>query len=113
MTCAGEKLKINLTALVDDSCVTGLNTGDDKIEDILILHIENGKDHFISVSGNYIVTCFGVPLDTLVRLSAPVRSLGNVIEVDSDAPASLSVPKELWRLLDFIYKNGLTKVNGF
>ena len=40
-----------------------LNTGADKIEDILIVHLENGKDYFVSLQGHYLATCFAYPLE--------------------------------------------------
>ena len=46
-----------------------------KLEDILVLHLEGGKDFFISVSGNYIVSSFGQSLDRLVQLHVPIREV--------------------------------------
>ena len=39
---------MELTLLVDMDTAPGLNTGQDKLEDILVLHLEGGKDFFIS-----------------------------------------------------------------
>jgi phosphatidylinositol-bisphosphatase len=38
------------------------------LEDILVLHLENGKDFFLSVQGQYLPTSFGCLLDHLVRI---------------------------------------------
>jgi phosphatidylinositol-bisphosphatase len=92
--------------LVDNSTVTDLNSGEDKIEDIIILHLEHGKDYFISLSGRYVPTCFGTNLETLTKLGGPVRAKKNVEE-----SGQLSVPKELWRMVDFIYSQGLKTVS--
>lgn len=39
---------IVLTVSVDCDTASSLNTGQDTIEDILVLHLEGGKDFFIS-----------------------------------------------------------------
>ena len=46
-----------------------------KLEDILVLHLEGGKDFFISVSGNYILSSFGQSLERLVQLHVPIREV--------------------------------------
>ena len=74
----GESIELNFTIMVDRSTVTSLNMGHDRIDDIIILHLENGKDMFVSISGAYQVTCFGVSLTLLARLSQPIRSIQGV-----------------------------------
>ncbi|KAF9351436.1 hypothetical protein BGX26_010562 [Mortierella sp. AD094] len=196
MIMPGESAKIHLTVMVDNESAPLLNTGKEKMDDILILHLEHGKDYFISVSGSYIRTCFGNSLEWLSRLDRPIRlwnpedsddeeeddaatlydrfsalgtksSMGsirdnansgreaaagdiskqvrNVKSVDSlpdrdlvdrkmssaslakaniatekPAPAKkqkavrqLSLPKDLWRIVDFIYKHGFSVDNLF
>lgn len=106
----GEKLKISFTVLIDHTLAPKLNTGEEKLEDILILHLENGKDYFISVNGQYIPTCFGVSLDMLSRLNKSVReSQSDLLALSKGihGPPLLSVPKELWRMVDYIYHFGL------
>ena len=46
-----------------------------RLEDILVLHLEGGKDFFISVSGNYIQSSFGQSLEKLVQLHVPIREV--------------------------------------
>lgn len=55
--------------------VTLLNSGEDSIEDILVLHLDRGKDYFITISGNYLPSCFGTSLDTLCRMKKPIREI--------------------------------------
>ncbi|KAG0243878.1 hypothetical protein BGW41_001067 [Actinomortierella wolfii] len=69
----GEKTAIHITVMVDNISAPMLNRGREKLDDILILHMEHGKDYFISVSGNYVRTCFGNSLDWLSRLDRPIR----------------------------------------
>lgn len=40
--------------------------------DILILDVENGPDIFLTVTGEYKPSCFGVPVDALCRTDRPM-----------------------------------------
>lgn len=59
----GQKCDIKLEICVDKRSAWKLNSGDDKLYDILVLHLINGKDIFITVTGKYIlkVTTFLCP----------------------------------------------------
>ncbi|KAF9978939.1 hypothetical protein BGZ65_006794 [Modicella reniformis] len=59
--------------MVNNESAPMLNTGKEMMDDILILHLEHGKDYFISVTGSYIRTCFGNSLEWLSRLDRPIR----------------------------------------
>jgi phosphatidylinositol-bisphosphatase len=48
---AGEKCDIKLEVFVDKKSACKLNSGEDKLYDILVLHLEGGKDIFITVTG--------------------------------------------------------------
>lgn len=43
--------------------------------DILVLHVENGRDIFITILGEYRPSCFGFSVETLARLPLPVYEL--------------------------------------
>ena len=105
----GSTQEIMLTVVVGADTAPALNTGEEILEDILILHLENGRDHFISISGNYLASCFGNNLEHLVTIPGPLRS----ILPQSESAAKLKVPKELWRLVDFLYQHGLLEVGLF
>ncbi|KAF9432576.1 hypothetical protein BGZ76_010600 [Entomortierella beljakovae] len=193
MIMPGDSAKIHLTVMVDNESAPMLNTGKEKLDDILILHLEHGKDYFISVSGSYIRTCFGNSLEWLAKLDRPIRlwnpedsddeddddietlydpysglgaksSMGSIrdsvnagreaagdilkrvksvksadslasdreplerkgsvakagipneklVAVKKHKPArQLSLPKDLWRIVDFIYKHGFSVDNLF
>lgn len=49
----GEKCDIKLEIYVDKKSACKLNSGEDKLYDILVLHLEGGKDIFITVTGTY------------------------------------------------------------
>ncbi|KAG8144500.1 hypothetical protein E2320_013004 [Naja naja] len=58
-----------------EDAVTLLNSGEDKIEEILVLHLDRGKDYFLTISGNYLVSCFGTSLEALCRMRQPIREV--------------------------------------
>jgi hypothetical protein len=47
----GEKCDIKLEVFVDKKSAFKLNSGEDQLYDILVLHLEGGKDIFITVTG--------------------------------------------------------------
>ena len=44
----GDSCEISLEVFVDKDTAFKLNSGEEKIEDILVLHLHGGKDFFIS-----------------------------------------------------------------
>lgn len=121
----GESLDISLTVHIDDVTAPKFNADEETMDDILILHLDKGKDYFISVSGNYLKSCFGNTLSRLVRFPLPIRESSASRDGDESdekradttttttSGATLSTPKELWRILDYIYKHGMDKVDLF
>uniref|UniRef100_A0A673L424 phosphoinositide 5-phosphatase n=1 Tax=Sinocyclocheilus rhinocerous TaxID=307959 RepID=A0A673L424_9TELE len=111
-----EAMEIFLEVYVSKDSVTLLNSGEDKIEDILVLHLDRGKDYFITVAGKYLPSCFGTSLETLCRMKKPIREIPitRLIDLDhvtlktevmaaenSDKP--LKIPKEVWLLVNHLY----------
>ncbi|XP_056327789.1 inositol polyphosphate 5-phosphatase OCRL isoform X2 [Danio aesculapii] len=111
-----EKIEIFLEVYVSKDSVTLLNSGEDNIEDILVLHLDRGKDYFITVSGNYLPCCFGTSLETLCRMKKPIREIPITKLIDlekarmtflldgagtEDKP--LKIPKEVWLLVNHLY----------
>ena len=121
---------------MDQYSAPALNVGDDIIEDILILHTENGRDHFISISGTWKPSIFGCNLISLLHINGQgIRNIGvkrlrdihfgtfdtsemvNVQptnldlvdwqEVGGKQSGRLSIPHELWRIVDFIFRYGM------
>uniref|UniRef100_A0A7N6AF53 phosphoinositide 5-phosphatase n=1 Tax=Anabas testudineus TaxID=64144 RepID=A0A7N6AF53_ANATE len=70
-----ETLEIFLEVYVSKDSVTLLNSGEDCIEDILVLHLDRGKDYFITITGNYLPSCFGTSLEALCRMKKPIREI--------------------------------------
>lgn len=46
---SGSTKQVRLTVYVDKESARAMNSGDEKIEDILVLHLEGGKDFFVSL----------------------------------------------------------------
>ncbi|KAL7033635.1 hypothetical protein ACKWTF_007654 [Chironomus riparius] len=83
--------------------------------DILVLHIENGRDIFITIFGEYQPSVFGLRLDTLMKLNKPVLeySLKELNEIECDVNNlipfynSAKGPREIYLMIDYLYRNGL------
>lgn len=113
----GESCLIQLDLCIDKATAPAMNLGIKKIEDILVLHLKGGKDFFITVSGSYVLSCFGSSIEVLVRMFSPIREVdtAELIQIEKATYGSssenkerpLDVPKELWRLIDHLFTNGL------
>lgn len=68
-------MEISLDIYVSKDSVTLLNSGQDMIEDILVLHLDRGKDYFLTISGSYLVSSFGTSLEALCRMKRPIREI--------------------------------------
>ncbi|XP_067313632.1 inositol polyphosphate 5-phosphatase OCRL isoform X2 [Pseudorasbora parva] len=111
-----ETMEIFLEVYVSKDSVTLLNSGEDKIEDILVLHLDRGKDYFITVSGNYLPCCFGTSLETLCRMKKPIREIPitklidleksriySLLDSSGTEDKPLKIPKEVWLLVNHLY----------
>ncbi|KAK7080496.1 hypothetical protein SK128_017628 [Halocaridina rubra] len=110
----GEKCDINLEVLVDKRTAAHLNSGHDKLYDILVLHLDGGKDIFITITGDYERSCFGSSINALVHMNKPFREvpIARLIDLESSQPKELSdlpyaIPKELWYLVDHLHSHAL------
>uniref|UniRef100_A0A8C2HUE0 phosphoinositide 5-phosphatase n=1 Tax=Cyprinus carpio TaxID=7962 RepID=A0A8C2HUE0_CYPCA len=111
----GTSVDIDLEVFVNRSTAPELNSGQQQLEDILVLHLERGKDYFISVTGNYLPSCFGsslstlcllreriqdMPLETIRELS--MKSNSQVSNPETDKPQD--IPKEIWMMVDHLFR---------
>ncbi|KAL0281009.1 UNVERIFIED_CONTAM: hypothetical protein PYX00_002139 [Menopon gallinae] len=110
----GQKCDVKLEIYVDKKSAYKLNSGEDKLYDILVLHLEGGKDIFITVTGTYERSCFGSSIEALVRISVPIREIpiGKLMELENTKNATggqdpYPIPKEIWFLIDHLYRHGL------
>ncbi|XP_050533288.1 inositol polyphosphate 5-phosphatase OCRL isoform X2 [Daktulosphaira vitifoliae] len=115
----GEKCDVSLEVLVDKRSAYKMNSGQDQLYDILVLHLEGGKDIFITVTGSYERSCFGCSLETLCYLKVPIREIppGKLVELENNksnlALDPYPVPKEIWYLVDHLYRHGLKQQHLF
>ena len=79
---------MSLEIYVDKKTAHALNSGQDKLYDILVLHLMGGKDIFITVTGTYVKSCFGASIGALDNLTLPIRDLsaGLVAALESSNP---------------------------
>lgn len=68
-------MDVELEVFVNRSTAPKLNSGVEEIEDILVLHLERGKDYFIPVTGNYLSSCYGTSILSLCNLKEPVQEM--------------------------------------
>jgi len=94
---------VTLTVHVNEKNVKEVMEADNKLEDILIFSIVRGSDTFVTVTGNYLPSSFGNRIETLVQYSRPIRFADQ-----QPTNKVLCLPKELWRMVDYIYKHGMT-----
>uniref|UniRef100_A0A803VBI1 phosphoinositide 5-phosphatase n=1 Tax=Ficedula albicollis TaxID=59894 RepID=A0A803VBI1_FICAL len=122
-----ESTEISLDVYVSKDSVTLLNSGEDRIEDILVLHLHRGKDYFLTISGSYLPSCFGTSLEALCRMKRPIREVPvtklidlekSILQVGSPdseeaTEVPLQVPKEIWLLVDHLFKHALHQEDLF
>uniref|UniRef100_A0A2K6SLH1 phosphoinositide 5-phosphatase n=1 Tax=Saimiri boliviensis boliviensis TaxID=39432 RepID=A0A2K6SLH1_SAIBB len=118
-------VEIELELFVNKTTATKLNSGEDKIEDILVLHLDRGKDYFLPVSGNYLPSCFGSPIHTLCYMREPILDLPletiselTLMPIQTESNGSqlerpLEIPKELWMMVDYLYRNAVQQEDLF
>ncbi|XP_028325704.1 type II inositol 1,4,5-trisphosphate 5-phosphatase isoform X2 [Gouania willdenowi] len=119
----GATVDIDLEVFVNRSTAPGLNSGKEQIEDILVLHLERGKDYFISVTGNYLPSCYGTSIRSLCQLREPIQDMPQTVllvlaELSENGDASddekaLDIPKELWMMVDHLFRNAVQQEDIF
>jgi hypothetical protein len=110
----GETVNATLGVCIDKvSQARALNEGREKLEDVVVLRVEQGRDHFLPVRAIWSPTCIGRSIDELLRVPdggvrAFVKSLPRERPGASPGviPSSLAVhrsaPKELFKLVDAV-----------
>ncbi|KAF8152980.1 DNase I-like protein [Crassisporium funariophilum] len=96
-----EVTEILIRAYVDNPTALLLNQGPKDLSGTLILHTVLGKDHFISVSGEYQYTCFANKLTRLTRLRGPIRSMDSPNDLLPENH-SINAPREIMRLVNWM-----------
>ncbi|KAF2811095.1 DNase I-like protein [Mytilinidion resinicola] len=92
------KLKVELIELVRE-----LNEGVATLDDVLVLRVENGRDHFLPVRGRWLSSSFGRSIDKLIRIpEGGIRKLQRQKPSATDQAVKWSAPRELFRLTESI-----------
>eukprot|EP01028_Stygiella_incarcerata_P008489 TRINITY_DN3701_c0_g1_i2.p1 TRINITY_DN3701_c0_g1~~TRINITY_DN3701_c0_g1_i2.p1 ORF type:complete len:754 (+),score=198.34 TRINITY_DN3701_c0_g1_i2:598-2859(+) len=117
MILPGESLEVRVILKVTRDEAAILNHENTSLDDILILHLKNGRDHFVSVQGNFLRSCFGNSLENLVRIHGAVRFTNpedctDAVLLKKDRK-KLKIPKELWRIVDYLHKNAMEEEGLF
>ncbi|MCJ1361387.1 hypothetical protein MMC16_000486 [Acarospora aff. strigata] len=101
----GDAVNVELTLRITNiEQVRALNDHRERIDDILVLHVHNGRDHFIPVRATWLQSSFGRSLDKLIRLpEGGVRKLQHQRPSgsgggDDSQGVKWSAPRELFRL---------------
>ncbi|PIO31983.1 hypothetical protein AB205_0065780 [Aquarana catesbeiana] len=109
--------QIELELFVNNQSAAQLNSGEENLEDILILHLDRGKDFFLSVTGNYLHSCFGSSIQMMCHIREPIRDMSpetihelahmplQIKDEFVGAEKPLDIPKELFMMVDHLYRN--------
>lgn len=120
----GENVEVVITAKVDRRAAQLLNTGRETLDDIIVLKIEHSQEYYVTITGEYLRSCYGVLLEELVYMQQPVRltrlpasipvgdeeeeldehEMRNRQQLESGT--AQQVPKEVWRLIDLLWSGG-------
>ncbi|KAL5610131.1 hypothetical protein FOVSG1_004812 [Fusarium oxysporum f. sp. vasinfectum] len=97
-------LELQVSAI---SHIRALNEARAKIEEVLVLRIEDGRDHFIPVRGIWQPSCVGRSIAELIRIPdggirkfVDKKGIKGAIAYDSDIHCS--APKELFKLTEVV-----------
>lgn len=98
--------------ILDVSLARLFNQGIKKLEDILVIRVDNGRDHFVPLRGTWLESSLGHSIDKLIRIpEGGIRRLqrqkpgsgrlSNGSSTSSD-PVKWSAPRELFRLTEAV-----------
>lgn len=100
----GDTINATLEVMVMNiELVRALNENSLQLEDILVLRVSDGPDHFIPVRGTWLQTCFGRSINQLLKIpDGGVRNLppqeDNKITASPYHDSKFSAPRELYEL---------------
>ncbi|XP_067675854.1 inositol polyphosphate 5-phosphatase OCRL-like [Haliotis asinina] len=119
----GDTSYVRLKVLIDKEVVRDLNFRV-SLDDILVLHLNSGRDIFIPIHATYIPSSFGTSIETLVYVHGPIRDVpvteliqvGDTAFLNSMDPYSSRkyiCPKEIFRLVNHLYRYGGEQISMF
>ncbi|KAH7390534.1 Endonuclease/exonuclease/phosphatase [Pyrenochaeta sp. MPI-SDFR-AT-0127] len=90
------KLKID-----NISAVRNLNEGDALLDEVLVLRVENGRDHFLPIRAHWLQSALTRSIDKLIKIpEGGIRKLQH--QIPSRDEVKWSVPREIFRLTEAI-----------
>uniref|UniRef100_A0A915HM72 Inositol polyphosphate-related phosphatase domain-containing protein n=1 Tax=Romanomermis culicivorax TaxID=13658 RepID=A0A915HM72_ROMCU len=113
-----EECVLNVTVTVDKMSVRKILTGEDNMQDHLVLHLHGGRHIFLSISANFIPTCFGRSLSELMtyKQTGVEPNVGKLIDLGDEPEttqckrmsnaALLGIPVQIYRLATQIIQKG-------
>ncbi|KAL3419532.1 type II inositol-1,4,5-trisphosphate 5-phosphatase [Phlyctema vagabunda] len=103
----GDAINVSMEILVSEiPLVRALNLSQTFLEDVLVLRVIDGRDHFIPVRGYWLQSCFGRSVEELIRIpEGGVRALlpdSSGHYVNRGQEVRWSAPRELFKLTETI-----------
>ncbi|KAF2854299.1 DNase I-like protein [Plenodomus tracheiphilus IPT5] len=90
------KLKIESVTAVRD-----LNEGEPVLDEVLVMRVENGRDHFLPVRAQWLPSVLARSIDKLIKIpEGGIRKLQN--QTPARGEVKWSVPREMFRLTEAI-----------
>ncbi|KAH9872839.1 hypothetical protein J1614_005233 [Plenodomus biglobosus] len=90
------KLKIESVTAVRD-----LNEGETILDEVLVMRVENGRDHFLPVRAQWLPSVLARSIDKLIKIpEGGIRKLQN--QIPARGEVKWSVPREMFRLTEAI-----------
>lgn len=108
------QLSITLSVLIKESEAKLAHKDLANLSLFLIVSYNGGPDTFVEVVCKSLQTSFGAKITELVKLDTAVGLLTRPIRIEAlGSEVEHAVPKELWRMLKFLYTHGLHTPNLF
>ena len=98
-----EKLEINITAYITEKEVRKANYYESYLNTELTLCIVGLIEKTVPVKLNFVKTCFGCEFSDLIKILIPISGVqGTIKDFTNSAEGSLDLPKELYKLVEYI-----------
>uniref|UniRef100_A0A8R1E5G4 OCRL-1/2 ASH domain-containing protein n=1 Tax=Caenorhabditis japonica TaxID=281687 RepID=A0A8R1E5G4_CAEJA len=113
----GSSMEISLTVSITTDILRRIHdlSKNGQLQEILVLHLENGRDYFIPVSATYNSSCFGTTLEKLLAIRPKTEI--NLIDFDDEYSVSASddcprdVPRVIYRLVRALRTRGAKQLD--
>ncbi|CAG9322206.1 OCRL_2 [Blepharisma stoltei] len=108
----GQQFSFEITACFNEKQARKANAKQDYRSVMMILGIVGSSDYFIEVTCDFVGSCFGASCQDLIKIVGPIMGLKSCIKnAATSSSMSIELPKELYRIIEFIKDKGL-RVKG-